>query len=85
MKIRCSKVHYATRMEKSMTANENKILTFKELQAYLKIPRSTLYKLCQEGRVPGQKVGKHWRFRKVTIDAWLDDQPLAELGTCRNK
>lgn len=50
------------------------IMTIKELSEYLKIAKSTLYKLAQEGRLPGQKVGRHWRFRKETIDSWLDEQ-----------
>ena len=48
------------------------VLTIEELSAYLKIPRSTLYKLVREGRIPSQKVGRHWRFRKGAIDRWLD-------------
>ena len=49
------------------------VLTIDELSAYLKISKSTLYKLVREGKVPCQKVGRHWRFRKETIDRWLDD------------
>lgn len=49
------------------------ILTIEELSAYLKIPRSTLYKIVREGRIPSQKVGRHWRFRKEAIDRWLDE------------
>ena len=47
------------------------ILTFKEAEKYLKIPRSTLYKLLQEGRVPARKVGRHWRFVKAELEDWL--------------
>ncbi len=47
------------------------VLTIDELAEYLKISKSTLYKLAQEGSVPGQKVGKHWRFHKDTVDEWL--------------
>ena len=49
------------------------VLTIDELAEYLRISRSTLYKLAQEGRVPCQKVGRHWRFRKQAIDRWLGD------------
>lgn len=49
------------------------ILTIDELAAYLKIPKSTLYKLVREGAVPSQKVGKHWRFHKDAIEAWIKD------------
>ncbi len=49
------------------------VLTIEELSIYLKIPKSTLYKLVREGKVPSQKVGRHWRFRKKAIDRWLDE------------
>ena len=52
------------------------VLTIEDLSAYLKIPRSTLYKLVREGKIPSQKVGRHWRFRKETIDRWLDETPV---------
>lgn len=38
----------------------------------------TLYKLVQEGKVPSQEVGRHWRFRKKAVDRWLDETPVAE-------
>jgi excisionase family DNA binding protein len=47
------------------------VFTIEELAEYLKISKSTLYKLAQEGGIPGQKVGKHWRFHKDAIDQWL--------------
>ncbi|MFZ5766659.1 MAG: helix-turn-helix domain-containing protein [Thermodesulfobacteriota bacterium] len=37
----------------------------------MKISKSSLYKLAQKGEVPGQKVGKHWRFRRDIIDQWM--------------
>jgi excisionase family DNA binding protein len=54
-----------------MTEHLDKVLTIEELAAYLKISKSALYKLAQKGEVPGQKVGKHWRFRRDIIDQWL--------------
>ena len=54
------------------------ILTIEELSIYLKIPKSTLYKLVREGKIPSQKVGRHWRFRKKTIGRWLDETRFEE-------
>jgi len=51
------------------------VLTIEELSAYLKVPKSTLYKLVREGKVPCQKVGRHWRFHKSAIDVWLKEHP----------
>ena len=49
------------------------VLTIEELSSYLRIPKSTLYKLVREGKIPSQKVGRHWRFRKGAIDLWLEE------------
>lgn len=49
-------------------------MTITELSSYLKVSKSTLYKLAQEGKVPGQKVGRHWRFHLEAVDAWLKNQ-----------
>ena len=58
-----------------MTARSDDILTIDTLAEYLKISKSTLYKLVQNGRLPGQKVGKRWRFHKGAIDDWLRQHP----------
>ena len=50
----------------------NDVMTIDDLAIYLKIPKSTLYKLVREGQIPCQKVGRHWRFRKESINQWLD-------------
>lgn len=57
-----------------MAQPPGEVLTIEELAEYLKIPRSTLYKLVREGSVPCQKVGKHWRFHKNAIDRWLEQR-----------
>jgi excisionase family DNA binding protein len=54
------------------------VLNIEELAAYLKIPKSTLYKIVREGRIPSQKVGRHWRFRKGAIDRWLEETRVNE-------
>ena len=57
-----------------MSEKSQAILTIEELSEYLRIPKSTLYKLAQQGRLPGQKVGRHWRFRKGAVDRWLEQR-----------
>jgi excisionase family DNA binding protein len=41
------------------------------LEAYLKIPKSTLYLLAQQGRLPGHKIGRAWRFDQDEVDEWV--------------
>jgi excisionase family DNA binding protein len=50
------------------------ILTLKEVAAYLKLAERTVYLYAQNGKIPGIKIGSAWRFRRVEIDAWLDEQ-----------
>lgn len=54
-------------------------MTISDLAVYLQVSQSSLYKLVQRGSVPGHKIGRHWRFHKVSIDKWLQesaDKPL---------
>lgn len=54
-----------------MENKSDNVLTIEELSVYLKIPKSTLYKLVREGKIPSQKVGRHLRFHRESIDEWL--------------
>jgi excisionase family DNA binding protein len=59
-------------------AIQTAVLTIDDLADYLKISKSTLYKLAQEGALPGQKVGRHWRFHRDAVDQWLRREPAAK-------
>jgi excisionase family DNA binding protein len=51
------------------------VMRLDELAHYLRVSKSTLYKLVQQGGLPGQKVGKQWRFHKSAVDDWLRQHP----------
>src|SRR2546426_3708325 len=51
---------------------DDRLMTVKELAAYLNLNERTVLKLAAEGPMPAVKVGNQWRFRKAMIDAWLD-------------
>lgn len=57
------------------------VLTIEELSTYLKISKSSLYKIVREGKIPAQKVGRHWRFRKRAIDLWLEAPRVSNADT----
>jgi excisionase family DNA binding protein len=57
-----------------MTTYADEIMSLDELVDYLKVSKSTLYKLVQRGHLPGKKIGKQWRFHKEAVDAWLKNQ-----------
>lgn len=54
-----------------MENNQTDILTVDEAAELLKIPRSSVYKLSQQGKIPAQKVGRHWRFHRATLLKWI--------------
>lgn len=61
-----------------INGQQDQVMTLEELSVYLKLPKSTVYKLVQERRIPGQKLGKQWRFGKQAIDQWLNAQQTRE-------
>ena len=50
------------------------IMSIKEVAEYLGIHEITIYKLANEGRLPGFKVGGQWRFQKDVLDKWIVDE-----------
>jgi len=54
----------------------DRLMTSRQVAAYLSLNERTLLKLVSEGALPGVKIGNQWRFRKAMLDAWLDDQML---------
>ena len=57
------------------------VLTVGEVAELLRIPRSSVYKLAQDGRIPCQKAGRQWRFSARAIETWLAagaGHPIAE-------
>lgn len=58
---------------------ETKWLTLIEAAEYLKMGKSTMYKLAQEGKLPTHKVGRQWRFDARELDKWLKSGKLAYL------
>jgi excisionase family DNA binding protein len=61
---------------------DQKVFDIDQLATYLQVPKSTLYRLAAEGKIPSHKVGRHWRFRRESVDRWLDqpEAPVAEAS-----
>ena len=47
-----------------------KVMTVPEVSAYLRVHRSTIYRLLKHRRIPGFQVGSDWRFNVEEIDRW---------------
>ncbi len=54
-----------------MPDREGEILTLDEVALYLKAGKRTVYRLVQQGEIPGFKLGGTWRFRRAELDRWI--------------
>jgi excisionase family DNA binding protein len=62
--------------------NMDELLTAKQVQDLLKVDRTTIYRMLNDGRLTGVKVGHQWRFSSQDVKALLaGDQPLANAST----
>ena len=61
-------------MTEEQRGPQDDVMNADEASAWLKIPKSTLYKLCSDGELPAAKVGRHWRFHRDTLEKWLMDK-----------
>ncbi len=56
----------------------DELLTTNQILALLKVDRTTIYRMLNDGRLSGIKVGGQWRFRRKDVEALLSASPLAE-------
>lgn len=50
-------------------------LTTREVQEYLKVDRITIYRMLNDGRLKGVKIGQQWRFSRRDVDRLVTSQP----------
>jgi excisionase family DNA binding protein len=56
-----------------MNNTKDIVMTIQEVSAYLRLAESTVYKLAQEGKLPGRKIGGRWRFSRESLQRWLEN------------
>ncbi|MFT9497914.1 helix-turn-helix domain-containing protein [Anaerosolibacter sp.] len=49
-------------------------MTVSEVAEYLKISEVTTYKFVQEGKIPGFKIGRHWRVKRSDLAEFIEKQ-----------
>ncbi|MCK5213994.1 MAG: helix-turn-helix domain-containing protein [Candidatus Omnitrophica bacterium] len=55
-----------------MTNNEQ-LMKIDDLSVYLRVKKRTVYDWVKKGKIPAIKTVGQWRFKKETIDAWLEN------------
>lgn len=54
---------------------QEEVMTVDEVARYLRLGRRVVYRLAQEGVLPGRKIANRWRFHPRDIEAWVRSQP----------
>ncbi len=56
--------------ETSHYAGPIKVMTVREVSAYLRVHPSTIYRMLKRRQIPAFHVGSDWRFNIEMIDSW---------------
>ena len=54
--------------------SDSEILTVLDVARFLRVPKSTVYKLARLGQLPASKIGKHWRWLRRDIHDWMHNR-----------
>lgn len=46
------------------------VMTLEEVAEYLRVHRSTVYRLLKKNQIPAFKIGSDWRFNAEDIERW---------------
>ena len=57
-----------------------RIVTVKEVAVFLKLKEATVCSLASEGKLPGFKLGKSWRFDMDEVEKWIAEMPRNGMG-----
>ncbi len=56
------------------------IMTPSEVAALLKIHLKTVYKLAEKGVIPGNRIGRSWRFSRSDVLELVSSKPMGLSG-----
>jgi len=62
----------------------DEILTLPDVSRLLKVADKTVYTMAQKSQLPAFKVRGQWRFKRVDIDRWIEQQKKAFRDKGRN-
>ena len=49
-------------------------MTVRDVAGFLAVDEKTIYRLDQQGKLPGFKVAGTWRFQLQDIQGWIDER-----------
>ena len=60
-------------------------MTLEEVACFLRLNKSTVYRLAREGTLPAWKLGNVWRFKKEAIESWIVNSQRAQQKKSRGR
>jgi excisionase family DNA binding protein len=61
-------------------------MTVRNVAGFLSVDEKTIYRLAQQGKLPGFKVAGTWRFQLQDIQGWIDRQKAgAQLAARKSR
>jgi len=61
------------------------VMTLEEVSRYLRINKSTVYRMARDGTLPAWKLGNVWRFKKESIERWIANTQRAQQQKVRRR
>lgn len=73
--------------ERSMSRPERRptIMTLEEVARFLRLNKSTIYRMARDGTLPAWKLGNVWRFKKDAIEGWIANSEQAQQERRRGR
>ena len=56
------------------TQFQTEVMTLREVAAYLRVHKSTLYQMIKRGELPAFKIGSDWRCNRRDLERWCLSQ-----------
>ena len=55
-------------------------MTLEEVANYLRVTKKTIHRLLKKHAIPATKVGRQWRFDKLSIETWLHHNSVVKIA-----
>jgi len=63
-----------------MKEENPQLMTVEDVAEYLRIKPSTVYEWASNGKLPGVKIGRLWRFERLVIEKWVHENRQGNGG-----
>ena len=68
-----------------MAEQQPPAMTVRDVAGFLAVDEKTIYRLAQQGKLPGFKVAGTWRFQLQDIQGWIDRQKAGAQSAARKR